>query len=98
MWCEKLFPLALANGTRGIGRWGCTPEGLLETGKDGSADGEADSEALAESDGDADSARQATNMDDTGAWWRQTGGPFVRQSGTENTPHFAVPSLRWTVG
>jgi hypothetical protein len=41
-----------------IGRWACTPEGLLETGKDGSADGEADSEALTESDGDADTARQ----------------------------------------
>jgi hypothetical protein len=65
---RKAISLAMANGTVDIGRWGCTPEGLLETDKDGSADGEADSEALTESDGDADPARQAKDVDGTMAW------------------------------
>ena len=65
---RKAFSFVLANDTMDIGRWGCTPEGLLETDKDGSADSEADSEALTESDGDADTARQAKDMDGTWHW------------------------------
>ena len=65
---RKAFSLAVGDGTMATGRWGCTPEGLLETAKDGSADGQADSEALAEFDGDADPAKQAKHVHGTGAW------------------------------
>ena len=55
---KRFFSVAVGSGTLAIGRWACTPDGMLETGKEGSSDGEDDSGSLSESDGDADPETQ----------------------------------------